>query len=342
MKKSSSSYQFKLNGKTDKPLYVGIAEIIAGDIEKGVLQRKSQLPSVNDFSARYAVARDTIEKAYKELKKQNYISSSPGKGYFVTGKKEVKLRVLLIFNKLSSYKKMVYDAIIQTLGNKATVDLKIHHYDPHILKEIIDASSGKYHYYIVMPHFFQYSKKKDYLPVLNSIPANELVLLDKKINGLHETVMGVFQNFKYDIYYALSSEAKRLKKYQRVVMIFPKETHHPLEIIEGVKKFCKETNKEFSLIKSSDEEEIKARTLYIVIEENVLAKLIKKVRVTKFKAGKQIGIISFNESDLKELLDITVITTDFYKMGQSVATMMLERDHSQINNPFKIIVRNSI
>jgi DNA-binding transcriptional regulator YhcF (GntR family) len=342
MVKSSSGYQFKFNGKTDKPIYKYIAEIIARDIEKGILQKKVQLPSVNEFSSKYAVARDTIEKAYGELKKQNYISSAPGKGYFVIGKKESKLKVLLVFNKLSSYKKMVYDAIIETMDNKAKVDLQVHHYDPHLLREIVETSLGKYHYYVIMPHFFQHSKKKDYLPILNSIPANELVILDKKINGLQENVMGIFQNFKYDIYYALTSEVKRIKKYHHVVMIFPKETHHPVEIIAGVKKFCYETNKKFSVIKNLETEKITSGKLYIVIEENDLAKLIKKVRKTKFQTGKQIGIISFNESDLKELLDITVITTDFDKMGRTAATLILERNHSQVNNPFKIIVRNSI
>ena len=125
-------------------------------------------------------------------------------------------------------------------------------------------------------------------------------------------------------------------------MVFPKETHHPTEIIDGVKKFCKESNKDFSVIKNIENKEFSAGTLYIVIEEPVLAKLIKMVRKTKFQQGKQIGIISFNESDLKELLDITVITTDFDQMGRSVANMILDRQHTQINNPFKIIVRNSI
>jgi len=342
MIKSSSGYEFKFNGQSDKPLYLFIAEIIAADIEKGNLQKKAQLPSINEFSSKYSVARDTIEKAYKHLKKENYISSSPGTGYFVAGKKDSKLKVLLVFNKLSSFKKIVYDAIIKAMGNKAKVDLQIHHYDPHILKEIIDATADKYHYYVIMPHFFLHSKKKEYLSILNSIPENELVLLDKRIHGMNGNVMGIFQNFKYDIYYALNSVVKRLKKYPKVVMVFPKETHHPVEIISGVQKFCKENNKEFSVVKGLENKEIDPGTLYIVIEEAVLAQLIKMVRKTKFTHGKQIGIISFNESDLKELLDITVITTDFDQMGRSVASMILNRQHAQINNPFKIIVRNSI
>jgi DNA-binding transcriptional regulator YhcF (GntR family) len=342
MIKSSSDYNFKFNGKSDKPLYLSIAEIIANDIEKGYLQKKAHLPSINEFSSKYSVARDTIEKAYKELKRENYISSSPGTGYFVVGKKDTKLKVLLVFNKLSSYKKIVYDAIIKTMGSRAKVDLQIHHYDPRILKEIIEATAGQYHYYVIMPHFFLHSKKKEYLPTLSSIPENELVLLDKRVNGLPGNTMGIFQNFEYDIYHALKSVARRIKKYHEIIMVFPKETHHPTEIIDGVKKFCKESNKDFSVIKNIENKEFSAGTLYIVIEEPVLAKLIKMVRKTKFQQGKQIGIISFNESDLKELLDITVITTDFDQMGRSVANMILEGQHTQINNPFKIIVRNSI
>jgi DNA-binding transcriptional regulator YhcF (GntR family) len=342
MVKSSSGYQFKFNGNTDKPLYLHIAEIIASDIEKGYLQKKSQLPSINEFSHKYSVARDTIEKAYKKLKKEKYISSSPGTGYFVVGKKDTKLKVLLVFNKLSSFKKIVYDAIVDAMGSKAKVDLQIHHYDPHILKEIIEAASGKYHYYVIMPHFFLHSKKKEYLPVLNSVPEKELVLLDKRIPGLNGNIMGIFQNFESDIYYALNSVVTRLKKYRKFVMVFPNETHHPVEIISGVQKFCDEHGKKFTVISRIENMEISFGTLYIVIEETVLAQLIKMVRRTTFQAGKQIGIISFNESDLKELLDITVITTDFDQMGRSVANMILERQYAQINNPYKIIVRNSI
>lgn len=342
MIKSSLDYEFKFNGKSDKPLYICIAEIIAGDIEKGYLQKKAQLPSINEFSAKYSVARDTIEKAYKQLKKENYISSSPGIGYFVVGKKDSKLKVLLVFNKLSLFKKIVYDAVIKAMGSKAKVDLQIHHYDPRILKEIVETTAGKYHYYVIMPHFFLHSKKKEYLPILNGIPENELVLLDKRIHGMNGNVMGIFQNFEFDIYYALTSVVKRLRKYPKVVMVFPKETNHPVEIIEGVQRFCKENNKKFSVVKGLENKEIEPGTLYLVIEEAVLAQLIKMVRKTKLTPGKQIGIISFNESDLKELLDITVITTDFDQMGRSVASMILNRQHTQINNPFKIIVRNSI
>ena len=44
MIKSSSDYNFKFNGESDKPLYLSIAEIIANDIEKGYLQKNLTCP----------------------------------------------------------------------------------------------------------------------------------------------------------------------------------------------------------------------------------------------------------------------------------------------------------
>lgn len=66
------------------------------------------------------------------------------------------------------------------------------------------------------------------------------------------------------------------------------------------------------------------------------------MRKSDFQLGKEIGIISFNETELKELLDITVISTDFEKMGSTAASLILKKQIRQIRNPFKIIKRNSL
>ncbi len=341
MRSKPTPYNFKFNSGNSNFIYKDISHIIARDIEKGILQKNFQLPSINEFSNKYSVGRDTVEKAYKDLKKQAYIKSFPGKGCFVVGKKGTKLKVLLIFNKLSSYKKIVYDSLVKTLGKKAQVDLQIHHYDPKILREIIENNFGLYNHYVIMPHFFQHAKEKEYLPVLNIIPSDELVLLDKTIDNVPHS-MAVFQNFKYDIFHALVSTREQVQKYQNIKMIFPEATHHPQEIIEGVTEYCNEAGQSFSIVPCVENEKIKSGTLYIVIEDTDLALLIKKVRQTKFQLGKQIGVISFNETVLKELLDITVITTDFQQMGESLGNMILKKQHAQIKNPFKIIVRNSL
>jgi DNA-binding transcriptional regulator YhcF (GntR family) len=334
-------HQFRLE-QTDKLTKVEqIVHSISNDIEKGTLKKNARLPSINEFSGKYNVARDTIEKAYKELKKAGYVISVAAKGYYVKGKKDQRLRILLIFNKLSSYKKNVFEAFIEALGDKAKVDLQMHHYDPRILKEIIENNMGKYHYYVVMPHFYHDANRNAYLKVLKSIPEDELLLLDKCLPELGNR-MAVFQDFKEDIYNALLSSKGMLKKYKQLTIICHALSNHPLETFEGARQFCSEAGITYNTIDNAENERLISGTVYIVTSESDLAQLIKMVRESEFELGKEIGIISFNETVLKELLDITVITTDFEEMGRSAADLILKRNYTQVKNPFNIIRRSSV
>lgn len=324
-----------------KSLVQQIANSIKKDIDKGVFRKNEKLLSINIYSKQFGVARDTIEKAYIRLKQDGYIHSVSGKGYFVIGKPDVRIKVLLLFNKLSSYKKTVYDSIVNTLGNKGKVDLHIHHYNPALLEESIDTNLGNYHYYVVMPHFFDHANEQEYLNVLRKIPADQLILLDKDIPKLNKW-SAVYQDFRNDIYGALNAVKYLILKYERVVIIYPSDRHHPPEIKDGVAQFCTENDKKFEVVTSVKLDELIKGTVYIALTEHDLADLIKGVRITGSKLGKDIGIISFNETVFKELLDITVISTDFEEMGRKTAELMLQNKAAIIKNEFKIIIRKSL
>lgn len=331
-----------LYDNSDKmPIYKQIAQSIGKQIDKGSLKKNFLLPSINVFSDQYGVARDTVERAYKELKKQGYITSVSGKGYYVLGKKETKLKILLVFNKLSSFKKIVYYSFLKTLGDRAIIDLQIHHYNPQHLKKIIDANLGKYDYYVIMPHFETNANKKTCIDIIKKIPADELLLLDKAVPEI-KNIMAVFQDFKMDIFEALNSASELLEKYNTLAIVFPEHSNHPPEIIEGLQAFCNSYGKKFSIISNGEKIKLVKGAAYIVIADDDLAILVKQIRKSNYEVGKEIGIISFNETELKELLDITVISTDFVKMGQSAAGLILKKQVKQIRNPFKIIKRGSL
>jgi DNA-binding transcriptional regulator YhcF (GntR family) len=335
-------YQFKpaVNGAQTKVQQIVYTIIM--DIEKGVLEKNAQLPSINDFSRQYAVARDTVEKSYRLLKKEGYIASVASKGYFVLGKKDTKLRILFVFNKVSSYKKNIFESFIQTLGDRARVDIQVFHYNPKLFKEIIENNLGRYHYYVIMPHFFHHTRKEEYLSVIRQIPKEALVVLDKGLQELKENHITVYQDFKQDIYDTFSSALDLFEKYKRLCIIFPTHSNHPLEIVEGTSHFCVRQQKLLSVIDTVEREELQAGTAYIVISESDLAKLLKKIKSSGMVLGKDIGVISFNETELKDLLDITVITTDFEEMGRTAANLVLSKKAVQLRNPFKMIRRHSL
>jgi DNA-binding transcriptional regulator YhcF (GntR family) len=318
-----------------------VTRSIANDIERGVLKPDERLPSVNEFNEKFKVSRDTVWKAYKKLESQGYIFSRSSAGFFAVGPKQDKIKIVLIFNKLSSYKKIVYDSFLKTVGERANVDLYIHQYNPKVFREIIEKVKGNYHYYVVMPHFFESAQPEEYLPVIESIPKESLLLLDKNLATVHGNYLSVYQDFKQDIFNALQSANDLLQKYDKIIVVFPPLINHTPDILEGVKAYCKKSKLKFA-VKPSVGAKLILGAAYIVVTDEDLASIIKIARRDKIKLGKDVGIISFNETVLKEVLDITVVTTDFEEMGHSSAQLILNRENRQVKNPFLFIRRKSL
>lgn len=323
------------------PLPRQIARHVARQIDNDELLPGQILLSINEFSARYKVARDTVEKAYKELKATGYIVSVRNKGYYVSGKSSARKKILLIFNKLSSYKKEVYYGFIETIGDRAAVDLQVHHYSSGMLKEIIANTMGNYHSYVLMAHFDRREVKKNYLAIIRELPQEKLLLLDKRLTEL-KGVKTVYQDFRQDIYDALSSANALLAKYKAITIVFPPDSNHPVEIINGIKEYCTYSKKRFAKVDDAAMVTPARGMVYIFITDEDMAVVMKEMKKKNLRQGVDVGIISFNETVLKELLDITVITTDFVQMGKTAAEMVLNNTQAQVRNPFHMIQRGSL
>lgn len=337
-----NSALISINPSDKVPKYKQIVQSVMRDIERGVLKKGDQLPSISELSIEYLLARDTVEKAYRELRTKGLIISVQGKGYYVQSDSDKKLKILLIFNKLSSYKKIIYYSFLKALGDTAIVDLQVHHYSASRFQEIIEQNLGAYNYYVVMPHFTQDLDKADYLETLKSIPKNELVLLDRDIPELTSNPLSIYQRFDKDIFEALENANDLLLKYSKIALVFPSDGNYPVEIVQGVRNFCINYHKKFEVKDTINDEILETKTSYIVVEENDLAELAKKVKQAGYTLGKEIGLISFNETTLKELLGITVVSTDFETMGRTAASLLLNKQRIKVKNPFYMIRRGSL
>jgi DNA-binding LacI/PurR family transcriptional regulator len=91
-------------------------------------------------------------------------------------------------------------------------------------------------------------------------------------------------------------------------------------------------------------EPIKDGEVYINLMENDLVILIEKILSTKLKVGKNVGLISYNETPLKKLIlnGITTISTDFQMMGTTAANMVLDDIATQMEIPFYLTLRASL
>lgn len=336
--------QFDIEFKESAPKYMQIIKSLLLAIGKGKLKRGDKIPSINQLSEEYLLSRDTVEKAYKHLIRDGVLISVRGKGYFINRVDiETTVRILLVFNKISNYKKQIYNAFVENLGRNVNVDLHIHHSNVNIFKNLIKNSLGEYDYYVIMPHF--YDKAEEAIDVLKLIPGEKLILLDKDVELNTKKHSSVFQNFEKDIVSALTEAIDLLKGYNKIILIFPTIIPYPKEIIKGFRIFCIQQALEHEIIYDFQENSaVTNNAAYVVIEENDLVNLIKKCREQQLSIGKDIGIISYNETPLKEILldGITTISTDHEQMGKTAAQLINENRKAIIKNPFTLIRRKSL
>jgi DNA-binding transcriptional regulator YhcF (GntR family) len=335
-----------LNINTEKriPIYLQIVDSITDAIRRGNYKKGDRIFSINEMSNEYFLARDTVQKAYNILQTKGVITPVKGKGYYVNDiHPQVSIKVLLLFSKISNYKRQIYNAFVKTLGENAIVDIKIHHFSSRIFRDLVANNLSDYDYFVVMPHF--YDDPEDALKVIRSIPADQLIILDKNIQQGDIKSAAVFQDFQNDIVEALEQGIDLLVKYHKLYLVYPKIVSYSPEIILGFKKFCMQNNFRYEVLTDINENTpVEKKEAYIVIEENDLCNLIKTAKEKKYIIGEELGIISYNDSPLKEILldGITIISTDHQKMGETAARLILENSSEKIKNPFVLIRRSSL
>lgn len=337
-------HYIQINEHSKTPKYVQIINSILTGIETGTLKEKDKLPSVNRLLIDFDISRDTVVKAYDHLKQMGIIESVPGKGYYI---KRIdiqrKAKVFLLFNKLSVHKKIIYDAFVKVLGEDVSIDFFIYNNNYRLFKQwILENLDKDYTHFVIIAHFLDGGK--DVAEVINQIPKNKLILLDKKIQDIDGNFGAVYQDFGNDIYNALSEARDHLSKYRKLKIIFPHNSYHPKEILSGFRRFCAEFAFEYDIVRNIAESPIEKKEAFINLMEDDLIILIKRVKALGLKIGQEVGIISYNETPIKEILldGITVISTDFQKLGETAAQLILENRKEHYINPFYLVLRNSL
>ena len=340
----------RIDSDSRMPKYRQIVNSIMEEIEKGNLKVGNRIPSINEISEEYYLSRDTVEKAYNHLKEKKIIVSAKGKGYYVARTVETSAQsILFLMNKLSSYKLRIYNAFVGSLGTQARVDLKVYHCDPKVFLSELEEAKGAYDYYVVMPHFkddnlTHKSVTREVMDALRLIPEEKLIFIDNVVPELNAK-SAVYQDFNSDIDEALSEASQFLRSYQKLIRVYPRKAvyPYPMRILTGFQQFCTDFDFNFEVLDQVYADmELQARDAYIIIEENDLVSLVKQIRDKQLKMGRDIGVISYNDTPLKDLLGITVISTDFDAMGETAAYMIQSRKQEVVKNAFHFINRDSI
>ena len=328
---------------SSKPKYQQLIDGIIDGINSGLLEHGKQLPSINKVASEFNMARMTVTKAYDDLREKGLISSHHGKGFYVSSTNTKNaLRVFILMDALTPYKEILYESIIQNLGEEVSHNLFFHYHDIELFEELITNNLGKYNHYIILPHF-----NKSVARIVSKIPKDKLLVLDINIKEFSDDYSILYQNFESNIYQGLSTSLEKVKKYQQINLVLSSKSfqYTPDGIIQGFTQFCTENDLDYDIIPDLDDDyELQVHQSYIVFREYDLIKMINWTTKNKLKVGTDVGIISYDDTPLKEIIaeGISVISNDFKKMGERAAQMIINREKGRESNEFYFIDRGSL
>jgi DNA-binding transcriptional regulator YhcF (GntR family) len=343
MKHKSKIDSLRIDELSATPKYQQLVNAVLNSIKQNLLIKGDLMPSINELSFEYEISRVTIEKGYNKLRKMGILEAHQGKGYFIANTDiSQDLKIFLMFNKLSVHKKIIYDAFVETLGEKAAIDFYIYNNDFSLFKKLLNQQKGIYTHYVIIPHFLE--KGEGYELLIEEIPKEKLIIVDKKIEGITGNYGIVYENFEEDIYNALIKALDPLSKYHTLKLIFPDDSYFPKEIIKGFESFCYSYAFNYKIVHNLDLEEVNEGEVYINLMESDLVKILDKIIALNLTVGEQVGLISYNETPLKKFImnGLTTISTDFETMGKSAAELVLSSSKEHIENPFELILRGSL
>ena len=332
----------RIDPESEVPKYRQVVDLILSDIESGIFRQGQRIPSINETSEELLLSRDTVEKAYICLKKMGVLSGVRGKGYFINQTSVYKkLRVALIFNKLSNYKRSIYYSLAGSLGVRASIEVFIYNHDVEEFKSIIDNNLHNYDFFIILPHFKD--ENADYGSVIRRIPVDKVIIADRFPDDLNQYPV-VYQEFENDIQSALTTGLPLLRKYVRLNLVFPADQFYSRRIQRGFRIFCQVNGFHFSVIDKLLPEDIRKGEAYVIVSDDDLYMFLRMMREKGWKAGREVGIVAYNDNPVKELLEdgITTISTNHDEIGRLIARMILTRDFRQIRTPFEFIERKSL
>jgi DNA-binding transcriptional regulator YhcF (GntR family) len=320
------------------PKYKQIITSIEKALEEGNLVKNEKLPSINKICLEFSLSRDTVFQAYEDLKKRGIIYAILGKGYYVKSTEiNIKQKIFLLFDELNIFKEDIYNSFLKQVGNDVQVDIFFHHFNIEVFKKLINDCNGNYTKYIIMP-----TNLVEAPSIVKTLPVNEVYILDQSNRELLE-FPSVHQNFIKDIYDALTIGKPKLAKYKKLIIIFP-GFREPIGMKIGFENFCKDNNFDYEIISEFEDNTIQKGEVYLIPNDRDLVGVIEKSKLQNLKIGVDFGIISYNETPLKKVVEngITTISTDFKAMGKIVAEMVLSGKKEQIENKCSLILRESL
>jgi DNA-binding transcriptional regulator YhcF (GntR family) len=320
--------------------YNQVVDRVVAELRAGRLRKGDRLPSINEACAHTTLSRDTVVKAYSRLKEMRLLSAIHGKGFFLrTDSVDVQIKAFVLFDSWNAYKEKVYAGLAQTVGHRAELDVYFHHCNPGLFRRLLKDARGAYEHYVVMP--FADPTIGDALAALEQ---DKLLLLDIAANFTGKRCASITQDFDTQLVAALSTGTDRLRRYQSFTLVHNPVNRHPIEVQGAFTRFALMHRIRHDIVATLPEAGVRPGGAYLVIEDDDLVNLVKYCKHTGHQLGGDVGVVSYNDTPLKEVVagGISVVSIDFFDLGVQAGKQVLEPKEVHITEPTRLILRSSL
>lgn len=308
-------------------------------IDEKILVKGDALPSVNMMNKELGFAKETIVKAYGEMKNRGIVEARNRLGFFVANTDtDQKLRVALMMYGYDTFQEQFYSQFRDGLGENVHFDVFFHHGNIEVFETILDHIRGKYGMYVIAP--IPHPKTA---PLLQTLPLHKLLMFDR-----YEPFEGdysyIVQEFEQSSYHAFAELADAIRKFDEIIFFCPKVTLIPGEILSAFNRFLKDFSIKGSVLPAYKAGSIVKGKVYFTIDNSELYMMIKDCKARNLVLGQDVGLLSHNDEPVKELIGdgITTFSTDFALLGRKVAEHVLSREKIKMVLPSTLIRRNSL
>lgn len=341
--------KFSIDKNSRTPFYTQLVRQFEKACKNGEIVEGETLPSMNALASSLDISRETAKKTYGILRDRGLVEPRQGKGFFVRGIDGSKyLRVLIISDVHSIYKQILLNAFQKKLSTRGDCDVTVllHNQDINLLRYFLDRNLDNYDWFVVVPHFpLDEETQKEVLKQLRRIPNRKLILLDRWPELLPGNYGAVYQDFGKDAPEALKPYVSELKNKGRLNVISMDSSLYKRLIEEGLCSFAHEFGINI-VCGDGIPEKITVGDICLVLgsqHDNGLVALAKQIKEQGLTIGRDVFIICYNDIPMNELVldGLSTISTDFEKMGETAAEMILKGEMRKVHNPFRLIRRNT-
>ena len=284
-------------------------------------------------------ARETIVKAYNELKDNGIINSKRGVGYFINNTDvDQKISVAVLMYSFHDFQQSFYNTFRENVGENVNVDVFFHHNNPKIYESILKDLNGQYGMYVIAP-----IHNIDIKPYLSSVTSKRIIIVDR-YEYFGDDFSYVSQEFEDSSFRVFRLLAEAFQKFSSLILFFDADQDHPPGVLLAFKKFSKDYNLNGKVHPKYTSDLLQKGTAYITIGDHDLWALLKDCNEQQLELGTDVGILSSNDTPVKEFVmgGISTYYSDFDEIARCAAEYVKGQEMIQKIMPVKLKRRKSL